>query len=320
MWLRYNLVSNKTQLALYRHQFRNVSVIADANMDPVQLRQLYTAAYELQNGLTKLLGTPVFASCCKVPPPGTKEPRGTLYVEVGRDFSKFGAEGFKIGRTDDGDVTVQAMTPSGALYGSFRLLSYLQREERVPGPEFVSIPAMPLRIWDLWDDLTGDITRGFAGDSLVWPMALWPDPDDPSTAPAPTKLYVARCNSSDPLQHWQGKLLDSPGIAISAIRNQGMDQCIASAKSAVVSCGSPDAATLFYNTTSYQLSIGPLVPGQNASRICLDINHAQGPDIDHYRCHPLGERDYQNQVSYIRGTIRIRSVILEGLSESGQLY
>ena len=30
---------------------------------------------------------------------------------------------------------------------------------------------------DLWDGLTGDVTRGFAGDSLIWPMAMWRDRD-----------------------------------------------------------------------------------------------------------------------------------------------
>ena len=35
--------------------------------------------------------------------------------------------------------------------------------------------------------------------------------------------------------------------------------------------------------------------GTGETSSCLDINHAIGPDIDIYRCHPLGERDYQNQ-------------------------
>lgn len=190
------------------------------------------------------------------------------YVQVssnGQVFSELGEEGFAIGRVDDGDVLLRAKTPSGSLYGVFRLLSYLQRQKAVPGTmtnPFISIPSMTLRIWDLWDDLSGDITRGFAGDSLVWPMALWKNPDDPSTAPAATKLFVGPCNSSDPLQRWQGDALSQPGKSVSAIRNQveldGKTQCVATATSTVVSCDSAEAGVLFYNTTALQLSIGPL--------------------------------------------------------------
>ena len=63
-----------------------------------------------------------------------------------------------------------------------------------------------------------------------------------------------------------------------------------------------DPRNLFwYNATAQQLSVGPVVPGVGGTaRTCFDVNHAQGPDVDFYHCHPVyrgggGERDYANQ-------------------------
>lgn len=146
------------------------------------------------------------------------------------NFDALGEEGFDISTraasppasgpspTGSQNLTVlSAATPSGALYGAFRLLSYLQRGLDVPVVPVQSIPQMSLRhvvgaaalsaihatvalatvcgasgtglapctnasvrqgvvlyiyihththnnddlyrVWDLWDDLSGDITR-----------------------------------------------------------------------------------------------------------------------------------------------------------------
>ena len=142
--------------------------------DPAAITQLKAAAEELSAGLSTLLGQNVSASCCG----GSKtQPAGTLVVKVTPKLPKLdvGDEGYALGRDGSGNVMLMAGSPAGALYGSFRLLGLLQRGEAVPGtvdkPE-TSIPAMDLRIWDFWDNLDGTIERGFAGASLIWPMAL----------------------------------------------------------------------------------------------------------------------------------------------------
>ncbi|EGB04646.1 hypothetical protein AURANDRAFT_10378, partial [Aureococcus anophagefferens] len=81
-------------------------------------------------------------------------------------------------------------TASGAWYGAFKLLSYVQR--RLPLPERdASAPAMELRAWNLWDTLSGVVERGNAGNSLVWPYALYDD-DKP---PHPAQLYSSGVNT-----------------------------------------------------------------------------------------------------------------------------
>ena len=309
LWLRQGLVADPARLAGFRATFaaRRIAVTALALADAAEVAQLRTAAEELQAGLGRLLGVSFAATCCGPSPP---PPRGlyaagsVLLVEVGDSGTRaLGTEGFEIGRTAAGDVRLRADTASGALYGSFRLLSYVQRGKPVPALLRDS-PQMELRVWDLWDDLSGDVTRGFGGDSLIWPQALWRDPDT-DDGPPPTKLFVAPCNATDKMQHWAGASLSQPGV-VSGLTN-GNGECVTAVGSrpSVAPCatvvGSNPRNQFWYNATALQLSIGPLAPGVGGrGRTCFDVNHAQGPDIDTYHCHPLyrgggGERDYHNQ-------------------------
>ena len=164
---------------------------------------------------------------------------------------------------------------------------------------------MELRVWDLWDDLSGDVTRGFAGDSIIWPHARWADPDDVHCGPAPFKLFVAECNASDPWQKRQGDTICAAGAGkkVSTLRNKasGSGQCVGTTGDTIADCGPKTSALLYYNVSASQLSLGALVPGVvGSARRCLDINHALGPNVDTYHCHPVyagggGERDFANQ-------------------------
>lgn len=169
-------------LSGYREQFaaRLVHVNASKSIwgEPAGLAQLHTAADELSDGLTQILGDKVSQECCGTPDDTSAavQATGTLHVQVtGEADSSLGDEGFEISRTATGDVQIRAGTASAALYGSFHLLSFMQRAEPIPA-ELKSVPALKLRIWDMWDNIDGSIERGFGGRSLIWPMAL--DPAD----------------------------------------------------------------------------------------------------------------------------------------------
>eukprot|EP01052_Picozoa_sp_SAG31_P068660 SAG31_NODE_27468_length_425_cov_1.426380_1_plen_108_part_01 len=104
-----------------------------------------------------MLGQHVPASCCaaEVGGEGGREGVGRLLVSIDNTSSAhkaLGSEGFHIGRSPNGQVTLRAASSSGVLYGAFRLLSYLQRMEPLP-TNFTSVPAMKLRVFDLWDEL-----------------------------------------------------------------------------------------------------------------------------------------------------------------------
>lgn len=214
-WLRYRLVSPPARLAAYRAAIANVQVrvpptvllpadsrdraplgivaAAAANLSVAarhvaageSLAQLQSVANELTAGLSALLGRSTPAIICGdavaiasiAPCPAAAS--DTLVVSIVADhagISQLGPEGFLL-TLQDGHLSMQVATSSGALYGAFHVLQMMMRSEPLPvvpgaAAHVVSVPAMQLRIWDQWDNLNGNIERGFGGNSVIWPYAL----------------------------------------------------------------------------------------------------------------------------------------------------
>jgi alpha-glucuronidase len=180
MWLRFPLVPSPSLRAAYASSLGGgVAFVADASVlaSPAEEAQLHTAADELTTALSALLGTTVSVTCCG-PSPGAggtssttsaTAAGGVLLVSVGQagpehDHTELGPEGYSISIRGGGSgITLGAMTASGALYGMYRLLSTMQRGEAIEAES--SVPHMTLRIWDLWDDTDGDVTRGYAREA-----------------------------------------------------------------------------------------------------------------------------------------------------------
>eukprot|EP00927_Polykrikos_kofoidii_P054465 TRINITY_DN48879_c0_g1_i1.p1 TRINITY_DN48879_c0_g1~~TRINITY_DN48879_c0_g1_i1.p1 ORF type:complete len:910 (+),score=68.65 TRINITY_DN48879_c0_g1_i1:61-2790(+) len=310
LWLRYSAVSDPVRLADYRVMFKRVvvEIRSQTNASTRTLTQLHVCTEELASGLTKLISREIVGICCSpiLAPP--KE--GTLLVSVDRDEqAALGAEGFSIGRSALGAVTVRAASASGALYGSFALLSSVQREDSVPD-SFSSTPAMRLRIWNLWDNLNGAIERGYAGNSVIWPMALYDDAHPPPRE----LLYLSPCNASDPYQQWEGDTLKGDGKT-SALKNKGSGECLAVSGNPVKAApcatrGSPNDAEWVFNQTSQQIAmVKPKAVG------CLDVNGGHGPEVVTWSCHDSADSDLPHQqfvVDAKGGTVRTHTNVAQG--------
>ena len=66
-------------------------------------------------------------------------------------------------------------------------------------------PLTPLPLHGLRPLAPPPSPTSYAGNSVVWPMSLWEDPQGPG--PSRSELFVATCNASDPFQQWQGAAL-----------------------------------------------------------------------------------------------------------------
>ena len=127
LWLRYPQVAHRPRLMSYRQALGGgISVSADgAQPTSATLAQLRAATAELERGLSGLLGQRVPASCCVADVEHAEESgggaaAGRLLVSAGNTSSTdraLGFEGFRIGRSPSGHVTLRAASSSGVLYG-----------------------------------------------------------------------------------------------------------------------------------------------------------------------------------------------------------
>ena len=331
LWLRYGSVVPRP--ALYG-QIGAVAVRVAAGdysalcQDPAALPALRAAAAELSTALTGLLGRAVPSTCCGCAGDSGGSGGGgddnassptsqTLLVTVG-GAAHLGPEGFTVTPR-----TVTAHTPSGALYGAFRLLSLVQQHRPLPA-NLTARPAMRLRAWNMWDTLTGRVEQGAAGLSLLWPYALYEDGRPP---PRDMLFVAAACNASDPHQQWEGGpwVVDggdgAPTAPAAVIRNVATSTCLTSMSCDPIlagPCAGAAAARFVYNRTNQTLVLdgdGSTAPGRcgRGRGLCFDLNNGVGPDIDLWRCHGADNPDYAHQrFFYNAGTRAIQVVVGAG--------
>lgn len=80
-------------------------------------------------------------------------------------------EGFLIKTINDGNkkfIIVTAKSDNGLLYGSFYLIRILQEKKLLDDLYVLENPKSPLRMINHWDNLNGNIERGYAGKSIFY--------------------------------------------------------------------------------------------------------------------------------------------------------
>ena len=294
LWLRYEPIQASAQRV-------RVPVVVSIKGDEKacsssdERARMRAAADELELALGIMSRQNVSVDCCC----GNDKPAEKRYVHLRIDDvlrAELGEEGFKISSESKG-VSIMAASGSGGLYGVFRYLSHLQRGKS-PSSVVASKPAMAYRAWDLWDGVSGQITRGYAGASLIWPYALYSDDE----LPPRESVFVTDCNASDPFQRWYGDTFSNPGKA-SAVRNGGGNvswiSTLTTTDPVQTTSKSSSAAVLLYNHTNMTLSIVNPSAGTRAAHgqrgQCVDLNGGRGPDLDFWECHPLSNLDYRHQ-------------------------
>ena len=80
---------------------------------------------------------------------------------------KLAGEGYKIYSTDS-TFNIEANEYNGLLYGVFSLLEMLRTGKLTKEVNIIKIPDNPLRMLNHWDNMTGDIERGYSGNSFFF--------------------------------------------------------------------------------------------------------------------------------------------------------
>lgn len=168
LWLRYDRVSDTRLLQEYRNAITGIQLNGTTPAP---------AFDELSKGLTGLLGRPI----AEVYSASAHSNEGTLLVGTTAPYntisrlhwdnslSRLGEEGFLIrSYTLDGKhgIAIVANTNNGVLYGVFHFLRLLQTQQSLQHLDITSIPSLPYRVLDHWDNLNRMVERGYAGLSI----------------------------------------------------------------------------------------------------------------------------------------------------------
>lgn len=151
LWLKYELLSNKTLRNQYHQQVAEI-YLAD-NSDTGQVIK-----QELSLALPALLGKAVRFT--------QKESQAGLVIKLKQTLqSNASNEGFSL-QTSGGKTTLSAENSVGLLYGTFHLLRLMQTEQSLAKLDINQAPKIKLRMLNHWDDLDRHTERGYAGESI----------------------------------------------------------------------------------------------------------------------------------------------------------
>ncbi|PXW90921.1 alpha-glucuronidase [Streptohalobacillus salinus] len=71
-------------------------------------------------------------------------------------------------KTTEKRIQLTAKDANGVLYGVFHLLRLLQMEESLQHLSMTEVPKNPVRMINQWDDMNGEVERGYAGESFFY--------------------------------------------------------------------------------------------------------------------------------------------------------
>lgn len=118
------------------------------------------AIEELSSAVQEMFGFTPF--CHKAP---FEEAYINLQLEGAR--SDLGKEGYQIIQSD-GQVRIISGGEAGILYGVFDLIRCIMKDSSLEGMDKIVKPSNPLRMINHWDDIDGDIERGYSGHSFFF--------------------------------------------------------------------------------------------------------------------------------------------------------
>ncbi|MEZ5043135.1 MAG: alpha-glucuronidase family glycosyl hydrolase [Saprospiraceae bacterium] len=171
LWLRYDLITDAQQLALYRQSLQHYIIEG-------QSPTLEVVEHELKKALQGLLGTSITESTDLASkgllilgtPSSSTIVKG---LKLEDKLKTIGKEGFVI-TSQGGRTVIAANEDIGVLYGLFHFLRLLQSHTAIDGLSITNKPKLNIRILNHWDNLDRTVERGYAGFS-IWDWHKLPD-------------------------------------------------------------------------------------------------------------------------------------------------
>jgi alpha-glucuronidase len=148
LWLNYRLNEQYGD----REYLKRISVSEQGQM-------ICNAVEELSRAIEK---------CCGITPKIQKEDgcQKCLALKIVSD-DQLGAEGYHLYQEDQ-QIRICGASERGILYGVFDIIRRICLGEPISGIEKTAVPSNPLRMLNHWDNMSGDIERGYSGNSFFF--------------------------------------------------------------------------------------------------------------------------------------------------------
>jgi alpha-glucuronidase len=172
LWLNYKPIRDKALKTHYEQYCSNILSGENKYADAIK--------HELDRSMNVMLSKKVNFTADNTIPYGIHIQLGEGYGMTRSELESLTDEGYSIRHVQDGKrqlIVVQSGSDAGLLYGVFHLIRLMQCGQRLDRLQISESPRHNLRLLNHWDDLNGDIERGYAGNSL-WNWNDLPDKVD----------------------------------------------------------------------------------------------------------------------------------------------
>ncbi|SDC21793.1 alpha-glucuronidase [Pelagirhabdus alkalitolerans] len=147
-WLQYRSIGDEGYQKKVLSYFSSIHL--DCNRDVIIDRALE----EIQLAMFEMVG---FS-------PNISQNGGSFVINVDSNLAK---EGFQVKSTDSG-LTLTGGSSRAVLYGIFHILREIQSETPLNTMDCYEAPKNAFRMINHWDDMNGDVERGYAGQSFFY--------------------------------------------------------------------------------------------------------------------------------------------------------
>lgn len=155
-WLNYSSDS-----ILIENQLKEIVTADTGNI-------IRNAAKELKDALEKKFRLSI---CIKTNISKDILPRedGTIYLNLLEESNELSllSEGYHL-YYQNGNIYIEGITEVGILYGVYHFIRLLQMKVPIASMDVTENPSNPLRMLNHWDNMDGDIERGYAGNSIFF--------------------------------------------------------------------------------------------------------------------------------------------------------
>lgn len=159
-WLNYKSIKNYQDAGLLEY------IYGIKSSDSRDNRLVDNAVKELSSALRTMLGIDVKVEISDCPS-GNKPDRGIILDIGGEAAEGLHEEGYRL-RQEGELLYVNARSGKGILYSAFDIIRKVASKEPLRGTDRVEQPYNNLRMLNHWDNMNGDIERGYSGKSFFF--------------------------------------------------------------------------------------------------------------------------------------------------------